>query len=82
MLTTEFVLVLEASLCRVGWWLLVLLVLRIEATSCRSLRSVSTLSRLAAFGRRGASGEEEVLTSGFGGNTSNSSSLDHLLLSL
>lgn len=82
MLTTEFVLVLEASLCRVGWWLLVLLVLRIEATSCRSLRSVSMLSRLAAFGRRGASGEEEVLTSGFGGNTSNSSSLDHLLLSL
>lgn len=50
-LTTEFVLVVDASLCRVGWWLLVLLMLRIEATSWRSLRSVSTLSRLTAFVR-------------------------------
>lgn len=80
-LTTEFVLVVDASLCRVGWWLLVLLMLRLEPTSWRSLRSVSTLSLLAALVRWGASGEG-VFKSSFGGNTSNSSSLDHLLLSL
>lgn len=67
-----------------GTWagrLLVLLRLRTEATSWCSLRSVSMLSWLGTLFRWGSSGDPGT-GSCFGEKTSNSSSRDHLLLSL